>query len=37
MLCITQNALQLPLQRNAAKQKQHSFVNECTSGVPDFD
>ena len=30
----TQNALQLPLRRNAARQTQRSIGNECTSGVP---
>jgi hypothetical protein len=33
-ICTTQNALQLPFQRNAARQMQHSIGNECTSGVP---
>jgi hypothetical protein len=33
-VCATQNALQLPLQRHAAKQTRRSIGNECTSGVP---
>ena len=32
-VCTTQNALQLPLQCNAARQMQRSIGNECTSGV----
>ena len=33
-ICTTPNALQLPLQRNAARQTQPFVGNECNSGVP---